>query len=147
MAKHRILVPLDGSALAEMVMPTAVDLGTDLGADWILVQVVPLRTWDPTPGFALRGGEDRDPAEVLRDQARQYLEDVRAHMGVPLDRVAVDVRQGPVLPSLLDAITDHRATLVMMCTHGLGGVNRLLTGSITDAMVRLATVPVLIVHP
>ena len=74
MAKHRIIVPLDGSALAEMVMPTAVDLGTDLGADWILVQVVPARAWDPAPGFALRGGEDRDPADILREQAREYLE-------------------------------------------------------------------------
>lgn len=152
MATHRILVPLDGSALAEMVMPTAIELGTALQADWILVQVIapdpgawalvteswgPVGPWDPMV-----------PAQdEQRDGAQTYLNAVRKQMGDRVGRVTVDVRQGPVLASLLAAVRNHAATLIAMSTHGRGGFNRMVMGSVTDMVIRLAPVPVVVVHP
>ncbi len=148
---HRLLVPLDGSALAEAVLPTAIELGTALAADWILVRVVA-----PPPSAWAAASPDWGPvavweAEELGTQdaqraAQDYLEEVRRRMPFP-ERVTVETPAGPVLTALIKAAADQQATLMAMSTHGRGGLNRLVMGSVTDMVIRLSSVPVVVVRP
>jgi nucleotide-binding universal stress UspA family protein len=150
---HRMLVPLDGSPLAETIMPTAIDIGQALGAEWVLLRVV---TPFPATWAMVADGAWGPVAEwetVMRTQedakqdAEAYLRRVRDRMGVPVERVAEDVREGSLPGAILQAVHDHGATLIAMSTHGRGGLNRLVMGSVTDLVVRLSTVPVIVVHP
>jgi nucleotide-binding universal stress UspA family protein len=148
---HRILVPLDGSALSEAAMPTAVELGEALHADWILLRVIapPSMTWAMEAGawgpVAPWEPESMPREDVARD-VRQYLETVRSRMPHP-ERVTVDVREDGLPDGILQAQQDHRATLMVMSTHGRGGLDRLVMGSVTDLVIRLARVPVVVVRP
>jgi nucleotide-binding universal stress UspA family protein len=148
----RILVPLDGSGLAEAVMPTALELGRALDAEWILLRVVmpapsawtlASASWGPVGPW----GDALGSTEEARQEARAYLEAVRAKMSVAPDRVALDVREGVLPSALLNAVAEDHADLIAMSTHGRGGVNRLVMGSVTDMVIRMATVPVVVVRP
>jgi nucleotide-binding universal stress UspA family protein len=148
-----MLVALDGSPLAEAVMPTAIEVGEALGAEWVLVRVAlpnvaswgmaasawggPVAAWDD---IAVSG-------QAAEEEARAYLTRVRDKMAVDPSRVAIDARQGALPTALLNAASDHRATLIAMSTHGRGGLNRLVMGSVTDMVIRLSPVPVIVVHP
>jgi nucleotide-binding universal stress UspA family protein len=147
----RILVPLDGSPLAEAVMPIALELGQALQATWVLLQVVvppevvaamEAGIWGPGPTEGLL----LPPATETRDEARRYLEALRDRHPDPT-RVVVDVREDLLPRGILRAITEHQATHVAMSTHGRGGAGRLVMGSVTDMVIRLAGVPVVVVRP
>ncbi len=148
---HRIVVPLDGSGLAEAVMPTAVELGQALGAEWVLVRVVTPQAllpvmeegwWEPVgpmdPIFPLTAEDPED--------ARRYLETVRARMPAP-ERVQVDVREDWLPGGILSAVQEHGATFVALSTHGRGGWRRLVMGSVAEQIIRTVPVPVVVVHP
>jgi nucleotide-binding universal stress UspA family protein len=148
---HRILIPLDGSPLAEAVMPTAVELGQALSAEWVLLRVVApsgapwmveAGAWGPVAPLDMMG----PLLEEQKKDAQSYLEAVRAKMPDP-GRVHLDVRED-VLPSgIIEAVREHQATYVAMSTHGRGGINRLVMGSVTDMTIRLSPVPVVVVRP
>ncbi|MGC8488906.1 MAG: universal stress protein [Clostridia bacterium] len=149
---HRILVPLDGSPLAETVMPTALEIGEALGAEWVLVRVSPpyptgwamaASAWGPVEPW----DEIVETGKAAEQEAHEYLSRVREKMAVDRSRVTIDARQGALPSALLNAVTDHEATLIAMSTHGRGGLNRLVMGSVTDMVIRLSSVPVIVVHP
>ncbi len=147
-----ILIPLDGSALAEAIIPTALDLARDLDARLVLVSVVV-----PTPtswGGAAAGWGPVGTWDVamlpLDEQTRtmeSYLASVKAQMPIAADRVTLDARVGTLPRGILDAAEKHGADLVAMSTHGRGGLGRLVMGSVTDMVIRLAGIPVLVVRP
>jgi nucleotide-binding universal stress UspA family protein len=140
-----VLVPLDGSEVAERALPLASGLARRAGATLQLLHVhVPLPA-DPiyVEGLPLL---DEHLHPRRREHERAYLEQVRA-------RVAADV---PTSVTLLDgsaagAIARHAATsrawLVVLTTHGRGGVERAWLGSVTDELARVSPVPLLVVRP
>jgi nucleotide-binding universal stress UspA family protein len=149
---YRILVPLDGSPLAETIMPTAIDMGKALDAEWVLVRVLPPMpvlwnvdsgAWGPVASWEEMESVDR----ATREEAQDYLAKVRDGMGVPVERVTVDVEEGPLPAAILKAASDRGVTMIAMSTHGRGGLHRLVMGSVTELVVRLSPVPVLVVHP
>lgn len=147
-----ILIPLDGSALAEAVIPTALDLARDLDARIVLVSVVvptPTSWGSAAPGWGPVGTWDMAMAP-LEEQTRTtetYLESVRAQMALPEARVETDAHVGTLPRGILEAVEKHGADLIAMSTHGRGGLGRLVMGSVTDMVIRLAGVPVLVVRP
>jgi nucleotide-binding universal stress UspA family protein len=147
---QRIVVPLDGSPLAEAVLPTAVELGQALQAEWVLVQVVapPPVVWGMEAGVA-GPAMTWDPDGMVADEkaaARAYLEKVRRALPDPT-RTVIDVREDVMPLGILHAAAAHHATYIAMSTHGRGGVGRLLMGSVTDSVMRLSPVPIVVVRP
>ena len=121
-----LLVPLDGSALGEGALPTAATLAQRMGARVVLVRVV----------------DDASPSTV--HTAQHYLESVRARLpsGVPVE---THVSHGPAATGILDAIFNSRADLVIMTTHGRGGLRRLVYGSVAAKVLVASPAPVWLV--
>jgi nucleotide-binding universal stress UspA family protein len=140
-----LMVPTDGSELSRYAIPWALALARPAAAAIHLVQVtVPAEAVVAPSGLAL------DPG--LLPQLRAGQEDALAGLAERLS-IGTGVSFTPALvegdaPSaLLDYARDHRVDLVVMSTHGRGGVSRALLGSVSDAMIRKARVPVLLTRP
>ncbi len=133
----RIILTLDGSKHAECALPHAESLAKGLGVKLVLLQVIPYP-------------EVRD-AGVEADwaaQGRKYMEGVAAGLkknGVK--EVEVDVLWGEVQKEIIEFAQTDENSLLVISTHGRTGLARLAFGSVTEAVLRLATlIPVVVCH-
>jgi nucleotide-binding universal stress UspA family protein len=143
-----ILVPLDGSPLAEAVLEPVVALARLWDAEISLIQVVSpvILTSDPLLPFP--NGYSDEIMRMRREAAQDYIRDVAERLreaGVKASGVAV--MGGAVAETLLDLARPERVGLIATATQGRGGVRRLVLGSVADKLVRGAEVPVLVVRP
>jgi nucleotide-binding universal stress UspA family protein len=140
----RIVVPLDGSEMSEAALRPAIDLSCDLGVPLHLVRVVES---DPVRESVL-GGPMVAPAaaratERAVAEAGRYL-DARAQVARDRNCVAVtEARAGYPVTELIAAMKP--GDLVVMASHGRGGLGRWLLGSVADRLIREAPAPVLLV--
>jgi nucleotide-binding universal stress UspA family protein len=145
-ARGHMLIPLDGSALAEQVLAPALGLGKLLDMRYTLLQVVS----PPAPAVLPPAGEG---LTLLEGPARDgSLREASFH----LERVAERLRplsvgtRAVVGPSpavaLLAEAESQAADLIALATHGRGGLKRLLMGSVADKLIRASRIPVLVHH-
>jgi len=134
----KILVPLDGSDLAEQVLPHALMLADAFDAAVRLLRVV-------------EGPDDLDLTSVTREQsealrlAEDYLRGAAEYcsvLGVPVD---IALAMGSPARQIVREALAIGADLIAMATHGRGGLGRWMIGSVADRVVRAATIPVLVV--
>lgn len=141
---HRIVVPLDGSALAEQILPHVAALAGSLKATISLLQVLTPISYSQKaimqPGLPW-WDDDIAAANEYLDRAAAYL--AREGVSVSKDLVLSD----NISSAILDYATRSRADLVAVATSGVGGVERLLFGSVADEIVRKAPTSVLVLHP
>jgi len=141
MFKH-ILVPLDGSKLAEAAIPVAASLAQTLDAPVTLLHII----------------EQDAPREVHRDhhitqadEASAYLQEA-AKRGFPA-QVKVDTHvHTAAVKNVAGSIVEHatrefRLDLIVMCTHGESGMRELLYGSIAQQVVAHGVTPLLLIKP
>jgi nucleotide-binding universal stress UspA family protein len=145
---REILVPLDGSPLAEEVLKPVAALARILGAKLSLVQIVQpvMLASDPALSFPLT--YDEQLTALQRDAAQDYLRDMAQRLrdeGVEASGVAV--LGGATAATILSLAGRARIGLLALATHGRGGIRRLVLGSVADKLVRAAEVPVLVVRP
>jgi nucleotide-binding universal stress UspA family protein len=145
---RHITIPLDGSALAEQILPHAIDVARLTGARLRLVQVVePFQQQRMTPGIDLVKLEQEINGRRCAE-AQQYLRSVKQRLtaqGFTVDTCVTLARQ-PAL-AILDEARDSESSLVALATQGHGGLTRLLLGSVADKIVRGAEIPVLLFRP
>ena len=137
----RLLVPLDGSRLAEVVLPVAASLAAHLQAKLTLLTVM----------------ERGAPATVHGErhitgaaEAEAYLREVAercAAPGVAIEWHVHPNEEGDVAKSIIDHAADLGADLIILCTHGGGGARRVLFGSVAQQVLRGGTRPVLLIRP
>jgi nucleotide-binding universal stress UspA family protein len=143
-----ILVALDGSPLAEAALGPAIALAQLWDAEVSLVQVVQPVTLESAPHLTFPSGYSDQVTAIRRDSARDYIKDVAERVresGVRASGVAV---VGAAVPeTLIELGARDRVSLMAVATHGLGGLKRLVLGSVADKLVRGAQVPVLVVRP
>lgn len=139
----RVLVPLDGSHLAEGILPFILQIAGPLELEVVLVRVV--RPVGPQPIEGTRRFLFDDMAARLKE-AREYLAPVPATLRRQGVRVTTDARYGEPVPELMAAARESGADLIAMTTHGRSGFGRLLFGSIAEAVLRQAEIPVLMVR-
>lgn len=140
-----ILVPLDGSAFAERALPLATDLVRTWGSKLRLVSVhTPATTWNPGVEFPL---VNPDLDQQLREQEQSYLEAVanRITAGGDLD-VECMVLDGRVAEAIENHVQQTRTEMVVLTSHGRGGLGRIVLGNTADQLVRRLEVPVLVVR-
>ncbi|HEY8259329.1 MAG TPA: universal stress protein [Gemmatimonadales bacterium] len=146
--KGQILVPLDGSPLAEQVLEPATELAKTLDAEMVLLQVVqPVLMGEgmmPTAPSAY----DQELTELSREVAQDYVRDVAERLREQgLRASGVAVIGWSVAGSILSAARPGQAAVVALATHGRAGLRRLALGSVADKLVRGADVPVLVYRP
>lgn len=143
-----ILVPLDGSKLAERALEHAVTLATPGATAFTLLQVVVPVSVAPQPytstGVAING-ENMD--QRVHD-VEIYLERLRGELAENgFDAAIKAIAHWSVAASILEYAGEHAVDLIAVATHGRGGVARLLLGSVADKILRGAQTPLLIYHP
>ena len=141
---HRVLVPLDGSPLAEAILPFVSRLARPLGLEIALLRVVPTVTPKIVQGGA--GPIILDQGERLREEAEAYLRGVAAGLVADGFRVATTVRTGEAAPEIVAGARECQADLIGMMTHGRTGLGRFFFGSVAEAVLRHADVPVFVVR-
>jgi nitrous-oxide reductase len=142
-----ILVPLDGSPLAETAFSPAAALARLWDSEMSLVQVVyPVATGND-PVLPLPAGYDAEYAGELRTGAQDYVSRMALELrgqGIRASGVAL-IGDVPVAESLAQLARPDRVGLLALATHGRGGLRRLVLGSIAAKLMRAAQVPVLVV--
>lgn len=139
MFKH-LLVPLDGSSLAEAALPAARYLAHTLHARVTLLHVIEHSAPDEVHG---------EPHITESTEAERYLAGV-AHSfpaGVPVAHHVHSNEERDVAQAIVDHAGELAVDLVVMCTHGQGGLRTWLFGSIAQQVIALGTTPVLLVNP
>ena len=140
----RLVVPLDGSALAESVLPYVKAMASKLGYTVVLLRVV-------RPLHYFWAGEHppeiHEENEVMESEAREYLEATAES----LSRDGIDVEWrvlvGHPTTIVLEQVRDIPHSIVALTTHGRSGFRRWLIGSFAETLVRSGGDPVLIVPP
>lgn len=143
-AFYRVIVPTDFSSGSEEAFSIAVRLAGVAGSELVLLHVlveVPLFSEGP---FAKN--RTRDVFEAARRWAEQSLEEWAAKARAAGVRARIALRTGVPFREIVAAATDERADLIVLGTHGRGGINRALLGSVADRVIRLAPCPVLTVR-
>lgn len=144
-----ILVPLDGSAFGEAVLPAALQLAQALHGKLALMRVVV-----PSPGYypdalygqPLMGDVIERVLESEEEAARTYLAELSKRLGTDvLARQTVTVGFPPEV--ILTEAKDANAALIAMSTHGRTGLGELLLGSVALDVVRRSGLPLLLVRP
>ena len=144
----RIIVPLDGSAFAEAVLPAALEIVGDAG-ELVLTSVAepPDHVERDERGRVLAYLDQQEEA-ITRD-ALDYLRRIQAALTHqrPGLHVTLDVRIGDPGAGIAIAEVARGADLVVMATHGRTGLRRALLGSVAGDVVATGSVPVLLVSP
>lgn len=136
----RVVVPLDGSRLAERALPLAAELAGASGGSLLLVQVI-----DDQGAFAAYRAGQRELALAELRAAHDYLASVQARCrarGLPVEAT---VRVGSPSETITWVALDLGADLVAMATHGRSGARRERLGSVALALLRTGLAPLLLV--
>lgn len=140
----KILVPLDGSPLAEAALPHAEAIARSEGAEIVLLRI---------PNVPAAEFFSREPSIAARIQEAEKAEAV-GYVNSKLSELkeqnikAVAVTQMGSIPDTILAVSeDTHADMIVMSTHGRAGVQRWLIGSVADRVVHLAHIPVMLIHP
>ena len=129
MALDTILVPLDGSDLAEAALETALDLLNEQPTAMLVL----LRAAEAS---AARASDRTDERARLVREAESYLNGVAAGLReAGTRRVRTCVWYGPAAPTIVEAAEAEKANLIVMTSHGLGGVCRMIFGSVAESVL------------
>ena len=141
---QRILVPLDGSYVAEQVLPPAISIAQALDAEMVLLRVPIAHVSGSLTGewFAPLEGSFATANQIVEE----YLEGVATRLRPQGINVRTAVRTGGVANVIVDYAQANRIDLIAMCTHGRTGLARWTLGSVADRVLRACSVPLLLVR-
>lgn len=141
-----IVVPLDGSPIAEQALPHARELAGRMDLEMVLLRVYAI----PVTGFSSEDYYTPNLEQLLKqaeDDARSYIEEKAAELGREgVKRVSARFLEGESANQIIDFARKTPDSLIAMCTHGRSGIGRLVLGSVTSRVVRHSGDPVLIVR-
>jgi nucleotide-binding universal stress UspA family protein len=145
-----ILVPLDGSELAECVLPHVSAIAEKgLTENITLIRVVEEAKIPSVGGDAVISVEEWQKLELERkleaENYLKYLFDKLKFIGVDVKWVVLPT--GGVAEMILQYASENKVDLIVMGTHGRSGISRLLWGSVAYQILRSAYIPVLMVRP
>ena len=142
---QRILVPLDGSALAEKALPLAMLLAKKFDSELILLRALELAL--PTP--EIKYPENHWLREALQysfREAQSYLDAREAELVQQGFQVRTLVRDGPPPDDILAVAVNEKIDLIVISSHGMGGPSPWTSGSVADKVMQHSPCPVLLVR-
>jgi nucleotide-binding universal stress UspA family protein len=145
---RRILVPLDGSELAESALQRSLLAGGEQPVELTLLRVISFPTPEVLPGIDWAEDPNGQIVRAEREAARAYLAGVAERLvswGCNVKTMVVE--DVSTRSAIIDFAESNGTDLIAMATHGRGGAKRLLLGSIAGGVIRHSPVPVLIFRP
>lgn len=145
---NHLLVPLDGSHLAEAALPAALELASKFKSKMTLVWVI------QPPHLIMTAANGSVYAQLLIDMRNQseqdaavYLQNHQKALQQQGYTVQTQVTEGEnVADALLEVAAGLQVDTIVMSTHGRGGISRWVFGSVADKILRQAAVPVLLIR-
>jgi nucleotide-binding universal stress UspA family protein len=144
---QRILVPLDGSLLAEQALPLAIELAVGAQAELVLLNAIrPFGT--PIPGLlpVYQAHPAIDFPAPGHAAALQHLHGVIERWHQCEIAMLPMVATGDPAQAIVGTAASEHADLIVMATHGSSGVRRWVLGSVADKVLHASTTPLLLVH-
>jgi nucleotide-binding universal stress UspA family protein len=157
-----ILVPLDGSALAEQILPSVRSMATLMPSTIHLLHVVseadryhllfddPYNFGEPslpaTPGAATQQATVATSWDILRQNATTYLSEQAERLNAAGFHAEYEIRLGDAPEVIAETAANTRANMIAMATHGYSGLRRWALGSVTDKVLHITNTPMLIVR-
>ena len=139
----RVLVPVDGSEVAESILPVVLEITNPRELDVILLNVngfIPPRAIEARRPFGIAD------FEAQRAEAAEYLNSLGAELRAAGARVHTRIRGGRPASEILAVARNEAVDLIAMATHGRTGPARLLWGSVAEQVIRQSPVPVCLVR-
>ena len=139
----RVVVPLDGSPLAEGMLRFIIDIASPLDLEVALLQVVKAAPPYLTETMKALVHEN---AERSLAEARAYLAGLGKDLSAKGIRVRIEARRGDPVDEIVACAREIDADLIAMTTHGRSGLGRLLFGSVAEAVLRQTEIPVFLMR-
>jgi nucleotide-binding universal stress UspA family protein len=136
---RRVLVPLDGSSLAEAAIPHAAAVAATFGAEVLLLRVIPVRQRN---GAAPMDIIDR---RLCRAEARAYLDAVAADLRGEDVTVGTEVSHGQPAEQIVELLKNRKVDLLVLTSHGLGGCTEFPVSGTAHKVVSRSPISVLMV--
>jgi nucleotide-binding universal stress UspA family protein len=142
---RRILVPLDGSLFSEQALGYARAIGGP-EAGFVLIRIFSEAeaAYGPLGNRLLTAEQVQRAAE---EEARSGMERAREGWIRTFPNVDIEVANGDYTDEILAAAVRHQADIIVMATHGRGGLDRWIIGSVADRVARTSPIPVMLIHP
>lgn len=137
----RVLVALDGSTACEAVLRFLMEIAGPLDMTVMLLHVL-----EPVTPQVVEGTVVVDDIQARQHEAEEYLAPISAALRSQGVDTAWAIRRGRPADEILAAAQEGGADLIAMATHGRTGLGRLLFGSVAEAVLRRATVPVFMIR-
>lgn len=143
-----ILIPLDGSQLAETAVRYAREILAEDGKLTLLSVVqppeVPMYDFYPTPAPRIRSFEDelKDAVKYAQDYLEKLAEELRSDLGVT---VITRIENGDPALEIVAAAEESKCDAIVMSTHGRSGLSRWIFGSVTQKVLAVAPCPIFVI--
>ena len=138
---RRILIAVDGSPIAAHAADVGIELARSLGGEVALIHVVdPAQNWAPESGVPAA-----ELIKLAEQDGKRLLADIHPRATLqapPLEFVQV----GKPTSEIMKAAKDWPADIIVIGSHGRGGISRVLLGSVAEGVMRHASCPVLVVR-
>jgi nucleotide-binding universal stress UspA family protein len=140
----KILSPIDFSDPSQAALETAASLAKQFGAELLLVHIVPAIPDLPSSVSMLKEGQydeslHKDAATRLAEMAQELTQ-----TGIKAES-AIGTANDTAM-EIIRIAEENNADLIVIATHGLSGLHKLVFGSVTDKVLRESHVPVLVMH-
>jgi len=135
---HTILIPLDGSALAEAILPRVKEFAKPFAAHLLLLRVAMA-----VPPFPI-GIDPIDLERMVMDEAGSYLSAKQKELEWEGFSAGIVVQYGNAAEKILEYVESHEVDLIAMTTHGRSGLRRWFLGSVAEKVLRDSDTPVLL---
>jgi nucleotide-binding universal stress UspA family protein len=139
----KMLIPLDGSELSEVVFPYAKELAGRLGLDVILLHVHSPEEGEKAP---LHRAYIERKAEVIKRQSEEVQQKIGIRPGAKPVQVQCELAVGYPAEEILRYADENDIDLILMATHGRSGIRRWVMGSVADKVLQASQVPVWLVR-
>ncbi|MDI6777050.1 MAG: universal stress protein [Syntrophales bacterium] len=142
---QKILVPLDGSKVAEeVILPhvrSVAEEGRKVG-EMILLQVI-----ETPPAWVMEGSGFQESHEAQKKTAKEYLSKIQSQLNLEGVNVTSEVLVGNAAETIIDFAKQKKVNLILMTTNVSSTISQLIIGSVANKVMRYSRIPVLMVRP
>lgn len=143
---QQVLVPLDGSELAECALPEVIKLGRGgVIGEVILLKVIEIEVYNVTRSYQ-KHIDFNAIREVHRGEAGKYLEGIQSRLRSEGIHATIEMAEGRPAETIVEFIRNRPIDLIVIGTHGYTGMKRLMFGSVALSVLHDANVPVLLIR-
>jgi nucleotide-binding universal stress UspA family protein len=145
---QHVIVTLDGSELAESVLPHLEAVASNCQITTVeLVQAVPPLEMHYKAALPYDERQEKEFNRAAISDAENYLKQIKARLDASRMTVTTKVLSGPVADTLADYVNKSSADLLLMATHGRSGPSRWVWGSTAERLLHSSCIPVFLVRP